>query len=285
MAIDGITGSMDRVLTGEGVSLSVEQLSSIGTSVATALNKSTSSTKTAPKRTIYASELGETCPRKVWYRHNTPEVAEPLSPTNKLRFMYGDVVESLALSLVEAGGHSVTHKQQKLVLNIGGWDVVGRIDAIIDGHVVDVKSTTSAGVRKFFDLHKGGNDPYGYLEQLGFYYLACEEQFDDMYGAGFLVVNKTTGDYSYHDYTGFLPDYTALTRRVGWLAHQTHYGNTVAPIVPEPTSYNNTKLSDKCAMCQYKRACFPALKTYQYADGRLVHLVDVKRVPNLQEVV
>ena len=59
------------------------------------------------KPTLRMSNIGTPCTRKLWYSLNRPETGEELRPATLLKFMYGDMLESLILSLAEAAGHKV----------------------------------------------------------------------------------------------------------------------------------------------------------------------------------
>lgn len=50
-------------------------------------------------KTIYASELGTKCPRKIWYKNNLTEEQkgqlQVYPPAVMTKFMYGDIIENL----------------------------------------------------------------------------------------------------------------------------------------------------------------------------------------------
>lgn len=279
MSVDNLVGSIDKALEGEG-NLSLEQLVCVGTEVAERLEKALKNeSKDVPANIIYASELGESCPAKIWLRHNgSPADQEPLSTSDKLRFMYGDMVESLMLAIVQSTGHVVADRQAPVSIPYRKWEVRGRIDCTIDEAVVDVKSTTSANMKKFASLEY--NDPYGYLYQLGFYHMLLRTE-----KAGFLVVNKTTGHYEYFDYTSRLPSDEAIEERIVEVVSIAERSIPPSILPVESAPHGNSKLRDKCAGCQFKKTCFPGVRQFQYADGRNVWLTNVVKTPTLKEIV
>jgi len=121
------------------------------------------------------SDLGEKCDRKTHYKWNppstldgTPEsIVEVLPGATNFKFLYGDILEEQVLYLAKESNHNVAHEQHRIEYqHTNHWQVSGRIDAVIDGVLVDVKSTSSFGYRKYT---KEGltttNDSFGYAGQ------------------------------------------------------------------------------------------------------------------------
>lgn len=91
---------------------------------------------------------------------------EKLAAADKLKFLYGDLIEELFLYLAEESGHDVSDRQKRVEVD----GVVGHLDAKIDGTVVDIKSASKFSFGKFADgslLHD--NDPFGYVAQVSGY--------------------------------------------------------------------------------------------------------------------
>ena len=70
---------------------------------------------------------------------------EDLRGSTYIKFLYGHLVEAMLLALVRISGHSVTDEQKEV--EVGG--VTGHIDGYIDGVLMDVKSCSSYGFKKF----------------------------------------------------------------------------------------------------------------------------------------
>ena len=68
------------------------------------------------------------------------EIENPIKPTGKqrLRFLYGDILEAVILWLAKLSGHTVESQQETVEVD----KVKGHIDAIIDGDLVDVFDQT-----------------------------------------------------------------------------------------------------------------------------------------------
>ena len=90
--------------------------------------------KVRDPKVIYASEVGEPCHRKLWYKIHYPEKGEYLTKTTRLKFLYGDILEEVLLFMAKAAGHDVRARQESVVYEFeDGWQIRGRIDAVIDG--------------------------------------------------------------------------------------------------------------------------------------------------------
>lgn len=227
------------------------------------------------KNILYFSEVGDPCPRRLWYKYNTPENAEKHDGNTLLKFFYGDILEELVLNVAEDAGHSVTNKQERVLYEVGnGWYVRGRIDAIIDGVVVDVKSTTKFGEEKFKNNLK--DDPFGYYQQLNGYATALK--YDN---AGFVTIQKELGHINYYP----IEVNKALFKlQVDHAVEAVSLDkpDTIKRLDPVPASKTskNKKLCTACGYCPYKSECWPEMRTFLYASGPefLVEVVDVPRV-------
>ena len=83
--------------------------------------------------TLRMSSIGQPCERKLWYSVNAYKEGEPLRPETRIKFLYGDILEDLLLSLAVAAGHTVQGHQDELT--IAG--IKGHRDAVIDGVTVE----------------------------------------------------------------------------------------------------------------------------------------------------
>lgn len=95
------------------------------------------------KQTLRMSNLGHPL-RQLCYdmKYGRGEV---LTPQAKMKFLFGDLLEEMLLFLAIEAGHEVTDQQKEVEVD----GVLGHIDAIIDGVVVDVKSASSRSYDKF----------------------------------------------------------------------------------------------------------------------------------------
>lgn len=229
-------------------------------------------------KVLYFSEVGDPCPRRLWYKYNQQEVADKPDGKALLKFFYGDILEELVLNVAEDAGHSVTSKQERVEYDIGdGWRVRGRIDAIIDDVVVDVKSVTKYSEEKF----KNGlqDDPFGYYQQLNGYATVLNNS-----RAGFVTIQKELG------HVGYYP----IEVNHGLFRMQTEHSASIAGMsdpsslprfdpVPASKTSKNTKLCTSCSYCNFKQQCWPEMRTFLYSNGP-AFLIDVVDVPRVVEV-
>ena len=145
------------------------------------------------KPTLRLSGMGNPCERKLWYDINEPDEGEVLGGSTLLKFLYGDILEELLLSLDEAAGHTVSGCQD--TLQVAG--IKGHRDAVIDGITVDVKSASPLSFNKFQSGNLRADDPFGYISQLSSYVYAGRDQTEveshPSLGA-FLVIDKVSGE-------------------------------------------------------------------------------------------
>jgi hypothetical protein len=233
------------------------------------------------KPTLRMSNIGTPCLRKLWYTLNQPHTSEVLRPEAKLKFLYGDILEDLLLSLAVAAGHTVTGEQT--VLEVEG--IKGSRDAVIDGVTVDVKSASTFSFNKFKSHNLRAEDPFGYIQQLSSYVYAAKNDplVTDKKGGAFLVIDKTLGNLCL-DYYDFTPEFE----------DKVTYINAVKATVALPTpparafsdepegKSGNRKLTVNCSYCDFKRECWPGLRTFLYSRGP-VDLTVVKKEPDVYE--
>lgn len=145
------------------------------------------------------SNFGKPCERQLWLQINRPDLATPPDGPTRLKFLMGDLIEEVVLSLAEQAGHKVIGRQD----DCSHLGVPGHRDAVIDGLVVDVKSANSRSFEKFRTHSLGGtssatgepNDSFGYLDQLSFYVASgADDPEVKIKGEGaFLAVDKELG--------------------------------------------------------------------------------------------
>lgn len=222
------------------------------------------------------SSMGQPCERKLWYSIKKPEAAEGMEPWVYIKFLLGDIFEATLLFLAKAAGHDVRGEQDELVLH----GVTGHRDGIIDDVLVDLKSASPYGFEKFKSGLTPDADSFGYLSQLDTYLHASE---DVPTGEGaFLVGNKVTGRLALDRHRKSETDYAAIVARKREL---------LASDEPPPRGYDdvpigafgNRKLAVVCSYCEFKRTCWPNLRTFIYSDGP-EFLTVVKKEPRVPEV-
>lgn len=233
------------------------------------------------KATLRMSNLGTPCKRKLWYEVNQPDDAEPLRPDTRLKFLYGDLVESLLLSLAKASGHDVRGEQDEL--SIAG--IKGHRDAVIDGITIDVKSASGFGFKKFEDNNLRADDPFGYLSQLSSYvYAGHREDPENVHPTigGFLVLDKQSGKVclDVYDLSDLIKDKEAEAEGLIEMVAGGIPDRGFQPV--KDGGSGNMKLGVNCSYCSFKQTCWPELRTFLYSNGPRF-LTTVKREPNVPE--
>ena len=217
--------------------------------------------------------------RQLWYQFQDIE-EEPLKDSDYIKFLYGHIIEELVLCFAELAGHKVTDRQKETKLE----GVKGHIDGRIDGVLVDVKSASPMGFRKFQEGTLSNDDPFGYMDQLSSYATAEEDS-----EAAFLVMNKLSGQLC------LMPlhelEITNTGERIKYLK------GVVKSKTPPPKCYpdvpdgksGNYKLGVNCFYCSYKKTCWAdannghGLRVFEYKKGN-VYLTRVSRVPDVPEI-
>lgn len=219
--------------------------------------------------------------RQLWYQANKPEVAEKLGGKQQFKFLYGDVLEVLALFLAKEAGHTVENTQAGVDCD----GVKGSIDAEIDGVLVDVKSASSYSYEKFVSGSYLFDDPFGYVSQLSGYAHARERE-----RAGFLVLDKVNGNIAFTELDRLDIEANPPAPRIKHLRAVVNNPTPPPrcyPAVPEGKS-GNMKLGIGCSYCPFKDDCWSdanngkGLRKFVYSRGP-VWLTEVKKEPRVDE--
>lgn len=222
------------------------------------------------RRELRLSRLGDTCPRQLWYSVHHPDLAESLPPAAILKYTYGHIIEALALTLAKAAGHQVEREQHEITLD----GVSGHCDAVIDGNIVDIKSSSTRGMAKFrsvaeFEAH----DDFGYLDQIDGYVVGSSEDV--------VVLNKKSGFIWAIDKTlGNMVLYEHAVRPERIKERISTYQEYVGRCEPPPCncgtkrygSGNLRTLDIRASYSPYRHICFPNLKTI-IEKGKPVYLL------------
>ena len=245
--------------------------------------------KPREKGRLWASDLGKDCMRKHWYNFNMPEEQAPLMGHTKFKFLYGNLLEEAVLYLAEEAGHSVELQQDRVETEIKRpegqptWAVSGRIDGIVDGVLIDVKSTSSYGFTRYKQGITAANDSFGYLWQLGFYrafgdYSAPEE--------GFIWIDKQNGHIAYTKV--IVPTEKDIVQRANDIADAVETEEELdvrKGYTDEPYGKSgNRALCMTCSYCDFNKQCWPGLRTFAYGH-KPIHMTEVTREPKVPEIV
>lgn len=180
-------------------------------------------------------------------------------------FMYGDIIEEIVIALCKDAGHSVVYEQKELYVK----GVKGHCDCVIDGMLIDVKSCSTKTYNKIKQRKLYMDDSFGYLSQLSSYLYALKDDPWVKYKerAGFLIVNKTTGeiDLTVYDLK------KELANKIKEVEHKKKVIKQLQapPVLPtEPFgAQGNEVLCDRCSMCDFKFKCYPGVREFLYSKG------------------
>ncbi len=218
--------------------------------------------------------------RKLWYefRDKTPS---KLDGQTKLKLFFGNLVEAFLLFLAQEAGHKVTDRQKEVVVE----GVKGHIDAKIDGVLVDVKSASDFGFRKFKFNDLEHDDPFGYIGQISGYVQA--EGGDVGY---FLAYNKNNAEMALVE----IDELSMIDAKERIIElKKTMKEDTVPSKCYEDKAegkQGNRILDKNCTYCDYKYECWEeanegqGLRVFRYASG-LTYFTHIEKEPKVDEVL
>ena len=237
--------------------------------------------RTTDRRTLRLSNIGRD-DRVLWNVVNGTE-KEEIKPATYIKFMYGHLIEEMLLFMTRMAGHEVSDEQR--VCEVEG--IKGHMDCKIDGLVVDVKSASSFGFKKFKDGTLAMDDAFGYVDQIKAYAHACgETEF------GWLAMDKANGHlavlkYDLEDtqapiHEHIKGDIRERIKHVKEMVKGDEPTELCTETVPDGKS-GNKKLGIKCSYCQYKKHCYPNLRAFSYYGGpKFFSHIEVE--PKVQEI-
>lgn len=200
-------------------------------------------------------------------------IKEDMDYNALFRFMFGDLVESIVVLIMEQAEVEIVAKQKPVKLTIAGHEITGTLDLILRDEmgvekVWDVKSASEWAFRFKYTGYGGydkikEDDPFGYVMQGHLYGEATGLPF-----GGWIVVNKSSGqivmveapDWQDEDRREYMKD---AERRVKRLLDPDP--NFVKPYKTEFETYKvkgeeirtgNKTLHKICSMCGYRSHCW-----------------------------
>ena len=233
------------------------------------------------KRGLRLSAIGKP-DRQIYKSVKDDGPGEIFDGNTLLKFTYGHLTEALVLAYVKLAGHGVTDQQK--VCHVRG--VKGHMDCKINGILVDVKSASSYGFKKFKERRVVSDDPFGYVAQIKAYaHSEGERKF------AWLAFDKALGHLSYTEYDmddTSDPDHKALSwdveervEHLKKLVGAEEMPELCYQPVPDGKS-GNLKLAMGCSYCSYKHDCWPGLRTFLYSSGPR-YLTHVNTTPKVVE--
>lgn len=237
--------------------------------------------KPREKGTLRMSNIGKG-DRQIWYDVTGNGEKEVLSPSTKTKFLFGDIWEHIMLFLAKEAGHEVTHEQAEVEIN----GVVGHMDAVIDGVLVDTKTASKFAFQKFKQDKLRDDDAFGYYDQLGGY----SKALGGIDGAWW-VVEKEQGHMTLLKAPKEELEALDIPSRID------HLKEVVASPEPperchEDVEYGksgNRALAVNCSYCPHKFKCWAdandgmGLRTFLYSKGP-THFTQVEKEPDVPEL-
>ena len=265
--IDTLVEDIYGLFTTSRVNIPDSETASLGTRLGDVIKRRLQEVRGDPY--LRLSNLGTRCNRQLWYKLNKPDLSEPMGGPAQLKFLIGDLWETIIIFLARIAGHDVRDEQREVDL----FGVRGHIDGTIDGVTVDVKSASTQSFKKFTDHLGTENDDFGYLTQLGAYQATTGTT-----EAAFLAADKTLGKLHLDKHTQLQNiDYEKLVQEKLKVINAKELPERGYTDVPEGKS-GNRKLGTQCKYCSFKHACWPELRTYIYSSGP-VFLTHVEKNP------
>lgn len=228
-------------------------------------------------KALHASKIGKNCLRQMWYAQFMPDKAEPYLPHTLIKFTFGDLVEEFALDLVSAAGHTVTRRQERIEFPIdAGFTVSGRIDAVIDGFIVDVKSTSPYSYSDWAGKPlTAENDSFGYRWQLHTYGKGLPDNEGINKDRGYLLLMDKQNGHIGLSWVDF--DWQAYDLRLKIIAKLLSDEKNPPQRMFHPEEkdkLSNLKLTVECSYCDYRLECWKEHDvTGVLRSGRVVWLV------------
>ncbi len=191
-----------------------------------------------------------------------------------MRFLFGDLVEAVAMLVMKASGIKVVAEQKPCEIVLDGETIKGTLDVILDEEgehkVWDIKSASPYSFdykfKKGYDVIKE-DDAFGYIMQGHLYGEANKLPF-----GGWIVINKSSGEWAVVP----APDDQMEERKqliieANNIVKQIKSNKFKIPFKPEWETYKDkgeiirtkNKLMPKlCTFCEYKAHCW-SKATYQ----------------------
>ena len=217
--------------------------------------------------------------RKLWYEANIGTDLGATDPRAFLNFLIGDMWEAILLFIAKQTGHDVSMEQGTVDLD----GMVGHMDAVIDGHLVDVKSASKYSFQRKFTSGAifEGDDPFAYIPQIKAYGAAT-----GMDKQAWLVGNKETGELAIVK----VPDTIEFDAKKA-LAEARAVIEMPEP--PEEKCFEpiphgkagNMQLNGNCKFCAFKEICWKddGLRAFKYSTGP-VYMTEVVSEPRVEEI-
>jgi hypothetical protein len=224
------------------------------------------------------SNIGRPARQLYYSQKDTQEIKHHAS--TQIKFLYGHIMEDLLIFLTKLSEHAVTDEQKEVLVD----DVLGHMDCKIDGEVIDIKTASGFGFKKFKNKTLAEDDPFGYVSQLAGY-----ERAEGTDNGGFLALNKESGELTLYQPEDLdKPNVNTLISNIeSVLKGEAPPDKCYKPI--KSGSKGNMKLPMGCVYCSHKFVCNAdtndgkGLRVFKYAKG-LEYMTKVISLPKVEEI-
>ena len=269
-----VQGFLDRA-SRNGVDLDPELVEEFKKSCGDALVKQLSRGKGA--YSLRMSGLGRPLCQQ-W--HDKQESDRNIEYNAIMRFLFGDIIEAIAMVILKGSGVNVQSEQEKVSLDLESCKLDGTLDVVIDDKVWDIKSASPYAFSKKFSGDFGGynkvkeDDTFGYLMQGYLYSKAKELDF-----GGWIVIDKASGewavceapDYQQEDSTNQLKkaENNAKTMikdkplKKEFADREETFRIAYGKRKGEVVSTGNRLMHTVCSYCDYKKQCWPSAEQHR----------------------
>ena len=237
--------------------MSESTIKQVGLDVMTALQKQFGKGTGRGDFRLRMSNVGRpTC--QLWYEKNKPEVGVPLPTTFVMNMMLGDIVEAVFKGIMKEAGVKY-EDTDKVTLEVGGHNINGSYDIVVDDAVDDIKSASDWSYKNKFMSYDtlAEKDGFGYIGQLAGYAKASGKR-----AGGWWVVNKANGQFKYVPATGI--DIDAEIAKIEDTVNKVEENKFERCFEPVPETFRgkptgNMVLNDGCKFCPYRFDCWDNL--------------------------
>ena len=179
----------------------------------------------------------------------------------KMRFIFGDLVEALAIAILKSSGIKVENIQKKVTHAFDNEEINGTYDVKILDKIWDIKSASPYSFKYKFSEGFDAilkDDTFGYVSQGYLYAKADNKDF-----GGWIAIDKSSGEWAIVETP--INDKEHFEKAVKQAEENTKALNSDAPfkrVYEDEEEYFNKKptgnriLKKECSFCPYKKACW-----------------------------
>jgi len=194
---------------------------------------------------------------QLWFEKNKPDEALPRPNTFAIAMLIGDIVEAVLKGLMTEAGIEYGDSDN-VVLDIETGKISGSYDMVLDGAVVDIKSASDWSYKNKFESYESlkNSDAFGYVGQLAGYAKAA-----GLLPGGWLVLNKSTGDFKYVPAELDIDIELTKLKETHDKLEKNEFERCFEPIAEtfNRKETGNTILPKECSFCDFRKSCWPNL--------------------------